>query len=104
MYDIPHTNNFINELENNTILFYFNPSRPDCKLISKSLLRLENEYPLLNFYQIDLDGNQKNNYTYPILLCIDKNVTNRACTYQFSYANVSSLYEVIDRIDLNYND
>lgn len=104
MCDLVNTTTFINELEKNTILFYFNPFRPDCKLVSRSLLRLERDYPLIQFYQIDLDGNDKNNYSYPILLCIDKNVMDRVYSYRFSYANLPALYEVIDRIDLNEND
>lgn len=104
MYNIDNTNEFINQLEKNTILFYCNPFRPDCKLVSKSLLRLERDYPLVRFYQIDLEGKHKSDYSYPILLCIDANNTNRVHVYQFTYANVSALYEVIERIDLNDND
>lgn len=104
MYDITNTNSFINDLEKNTILFYCNPFRPDCKLVSRSLLRLEHDYPLIQFYQIDLEGNDRSDYSYPILLCIDKNIMDRVHIYQFVYANLSSLHEVIERIDFNDND
>lgn len=86
----------ISELELNTVFFYFNPRRPDCKLISRVLLRLEKDYPSINFFQIDLEGNSSTDYEYPILQIID---TLSKRVYRYCYANVESLLDLVDRLE-----
>jgi hypothetical protein len=90
-------NNISNMIfEDYTVLFYCNPYRPDCKLLSSVLLRLEKDYPRFHFYQVDVEGKERSDFCYPIL-CI----YYRGRMYRYCYANVSSLYDLIDRIDMD---
>ena len=77
-------NNFL--FQHPTILFYKNKSRGDSVLMSNVLLSLEQNYPLLHFYQVDTES-----LTDPIVMCYFDRI------YRFCYANPQLLRELVDR-------